>query len=71
MFFPRDAFHRKGNRNMAAKNTPAVPPSKLEAADFYDDFGLSANWGERIITTVAATLAITIVGAVALLMGMS
>ncbi|MFA6265846.1 MAG: hypothetical protein WC670_09060 [Pseudolabrys sp.] len=56
---------------MAAKNTPAVPPSKLEAADFYDDFGLSANWGERIITTVAATLAITIVGAVALLMGMS
>jgi hypothetical protein len=61
---------------MAAKKAPAIVPStarpsETDSADFYDDFGLSAHWGERIITAVAATLGITIVAAVALLMGMA
>ncbi|WP_168192806.1 hypothetical protein [Undibacter mobilis] len=56
---------------MAAKKVPALRPSKTDAADFYDDFGLSAHWGERVITAVAAALGITIVAAVALLMGMA
>ncbi len=56
---------------MAAKRAPAVSTSDSDAADFYDDFGLSAHWGEKIITAVAATLGITIVAAVALLMGMA
>jgi hypothetical protein len=56
---------------MAAKKAPAIRPSDTDAADFYDDWGLSAQWGERIITAVAATLGITIVAAVALLMGMA
>ena len=61
---------------MAAKKAPAIhsPPmraSDSDAADYNDDFGLSAHWGERIITAVAAALGITIVAAVALLMGMA
>lgn len=56
---------------MAAKKAPSINPSDSESADFYDDFGLSAQWGERVITAVAATLGITIVAAVALLMGMA
>ena len=54
---------------MVAKKAHGLNPSETEA-DFYDDWGLSAQWGERIITAVAATLGITIVAAVALLMGM-
>lgn len=54
---------------MATKNAK-TPSADTEVADFYDDFGLSANWSERVITTVATTLAITIVAAVAVLMGM-
>ncbi|WP_156380737.1 hypothetical protein [Pseudolabrys sp. Root1462] len=56
---------------MASNNAPVDRPSEADAADFYADFGLSGHWGERVITAVAAALAITIVGAVALLMGMS
>lgn len=61
---------------MAAKKAPAINqsamrPPESEAADFYDDFGLSAHWGERVITAVATALGITIVAAVALLMGMA
>ncbi len=55
---------------MAAKKAPDMRPSDTDAADFYDDFGLSDQWGERVITAIAAALAITIVAAVALLMGM-
>ena len=56
---------------MASNNAPARRPSEADAADFNADFGLSEHWGERVITAVAAGLALTIVGAVALLMGMS
>lgn len=56
---------------MASSNAPAGRPSEADATDFNADFGLSEHWGERVITAVAAALAITIVGAVALLMGMT
>lgn len=56
---------------MVAKKAPAIPASESDAADFYDDLGLSAHWGEKVITAVAAALGITIVAAVALLMGMA
>ena len=56
---------------MASTTTPARRPSEADATDFNADFGLSEHWGERVITVVAAVLAITIVGAVALLMGMT
>ena len=56
---------------LVSTTTPARRPSEADAADFDADFGLSERWGERVITAVAAALAITIVGAVALLMGMT
>ncbi|MBS0533197.1 MAG: hypothetical protein JSR72_03990 [Proteobacteria bacterium] len=56
---------------MVANDAPAKRRHEPDAADFYADFGLSENWGERVIATVAAVLAITIVAAVAMLMGMS
>lgn len=56
---------------MASTNTPAGRPSEADATDFNADFGLSEYWGERVIASVATVLAITIVGAVALLMGMT
>ena len=56
---------------MASNKAPARRPSEADAADISADFGLSEHWGERVITSVAAALAITIVAAVALLMGMS
>jgi hypothetical protein len=56
--------------NLVSK-TPARRSSDADSADFNADFGLGEHWGERVITTVAAALAITIVGAVTLLMGMS
>jgi len=67
---------------MAADKAPAIHPSESRAEsragfsagpgaeDFYDDWGLSDRWGERIITAVAAALGICVVAAVALLMGM-
>ncbi len=55
---------------MAVDKTPALRPRDTDAADFYDDLNLSAHWGEKIITAVAVTLGLTIVAAVALLMGM-
>lgn len=57
--------------NLVSTTAPARRPPEGDAADFNADFGLSEHWGERVITTVAAALAITIVGAVALLMGMT
>ncbi|MBS0245830.1 MAG: hypothetical protein JSR61_04355 [Proteobacteria bacterium] len=56
---------------MASNNPPVRRPSEADATDFNADFGLSEYWGERVITVVAAVLAITVVGAVALLMGMT
>ncbi|HWK97602.1 MAG TPA: hypothetical protein VNR39_19480 [Pseudolabrys sp.] len=56
---------------MAVRKAPVLRSRETDAADFYDDLNLSAHWGEKIITAVAATLGITIVAAVALLMGMA
>ena len=46
-----------------------VPLSPAEAADVDD--GLASNWGERIIVTVATGLAVLVVAAVTVLMGMN
>jgi hypothetical protein len=37
----------------------------------YDDIDLQPNWGERAITIVATSLAVLIVAAIAVLMGMA
>jgi hypothetical protein len=36
-----------------------------------DIIGLRANWGERIVTVVATTIAVLIVAVIAVLMGMA
>ncbi len=36
-----------------------------------DDVGLHASWSERVVTTVAIVVALSIVAAVAILMGMA
>jgi hypothetical protein len=37
----------------------------------YDDIGLHPNWGERVVTVVATSIAVLIVALVAVLMGMA
>ena len=44
--------------------TPAEPVS-------YDDIALHPNWGERIVTVVATSIAVLIVAVIAVLMGMA
>lgn len=46
------------------------PPTEPEAVGGYRDFGLKAHWEERVIAVVAASVALMIVAAVAVLMGM-
>jgi hypothetical protein len=46
-------------------------PASSDVGDGFNDFGLRATWGETIVTAVAASLAIMVVAAVALLMGMT
>jgi hypothetical protein len=41
-----------------------------EAADA-DSFGLYPNWSERIVTIVAASLAVLVVALIAIVMGMA
>jgi hypothetical protein len=42
-----------------------------DASDEDDDFGLHANWAEKVITVVATALAVLVVAATAVLMGMA
>jgi hypothetical protein len=44
--------------------------SSAEPVD-YDEIGLHPNWGERIVTVVATTIAVLIVAVIAVLMGMA
>ena len=53
--------------NFATSDRPATP----DEAGVYEDFGLRASWGERIVTGVAVTLALLFVTTVAVLMGMA
>ncbi|MCF8478281.1 MAG: hypothetical protein K9G60_14730 [Pseudolabrys sp.] len=46
------------------------PPAEPEGAAGYRDFGLKAHWEERVIAAVAVSVALMIVAAVAVLMGM-
>lgn len=47
------------NENPSGKATPG----------FFEDFGIKAEWEERVVTTVAVTVAVMVVAAVAILMG--
>ncbi len=44
--------------------SPAEPVS-------YDEVGLHPQWGERIVTAVATSIAVVIVAVIAVLMGMA
>lgn len=46
---------------------PAIP----DEAATYDDFGLRARWGERVVTGIAVALALLFVTTVAVLMGLA
>jgi len=46
----------------------ASPPA--ETAD-YSELGINPDWGERIVTVVATSLAVLIVAMIAVLMGMA
>ena len=47
---------------------PSVVPQEPAG---YQDLGLNANWGEKIVTAVAASIAVLIVAVIAVLMGMA
>ena len=53
--------------NLASSNRPAAP----DETGAYEDFGLRASWGERVVTAVAVALALLFVTTVAVLMGMA
>jgi hypothetical protein len=46
-------------------------PLPSDDAAVYDDFGLRASLGERVVTVLAVTLALLFVTTVAVLMGMA
>lgn len=49
----------------AASTSAAAAPTTGDASD------LGPNWGERIVTVIATSVAVTIVAAIAVLMGMA
>jgi hypothetical protein len=51
--------------------TRSVSASRADGSADFDDIGLQANWGERIVTFVAASVAVLIVVTIAVLMGMA
>jgi hypothetical protein len=53
--------------DFAHSDRPATP----DDAGAYEDFGLRARWGERVVTGVAVTLALLFVTTVAVLMGLA
>lgn len=50
-------------------HTASPSPPAAPSAD--DDSDLGPNWGERIVTVVATSVAVLIVAAIAVLMGMA
>jgi hypothetical protein len=40
------------------------------APGFFEDFGVKAQWEERVVASVAVTVAVMVVSAIAILMGM-
>lgn len=51
---------------MSLDTNPAAPAEPVG----YQDLGIQVNWGERIVTVVAASMAVLIVAVIAVLMGM-
>lgn len=45
-------------------------PSGNDAPGFFRDFGVNAEWEERAVAAVAVTVAVMVVAAVAILIGM-
>jgi hypothetical protein len=54
-----------------AYDTRPIDPSVTSEPAGYENFGLKAGGGERIVTTIAITVAILIVAFIAVLMGMA
>lgn len=54
-----------------ALNLPSFIPPASDAAGGHDDTGLHAGWSERIVTAVAASVAVLVVATIAVLMGMA
>jgi hypothetical protein len=54
-----------------AINIHTAIPSTPDASAGYDEIGLHANWGERVVTMVATSIAVLIVATIAVLMGMA
>ena len=48
------------------QSTSASPPAEVAG---YSELGINPNWNERLITAVAATLAVLVVAGIAVLMG--
>ena len=55
---------------MPADIADSEKPSGKTTPGSFADFGIKAEWEERVVTSVAVTVAIMIVAAVAILMGM-
>lgn len=55
---------------MAIKLADEKTPSGAAAPSIHRIFGPHAEWEERVVTVVATTIAVMIVAAVAILMGM-
>jgi len=55
---------------MPANIADSEHSSGSDAPGFLKDFGVNADWEERVVTAVAVTLAVLVVAAVAILMGM-
>ena len=55
---------------MPADIADSENPSGNDAPGLFADFGVKAEWEERVVTTVAVTVAVMIVAGIAILMGM-
>jgi hypothetical protein len=56
---------------MPADIANSESPSGHDTPGFFDDFGVHADWEERVVASVAVTVAVMVVAAVAILMGMA
>lgn len=55
---------------MPAELADEENPSGNDAPGLFADFGVKADWDERLVTSIAVAVAVMVVAAVAILMGM-
>jgi hypothetical protein len=55
---------------MPADIADSENPSGHHAPGLFEDFGVKAEWEERVVASVAVTVAVMVVAAIAILMGM-